>query len=74
MKVSGVELTEGTLSGLGNLTRWGSAGLEMRLEEGRREGGELEVLCCRTDCVIVTFKLCVRDLFASFLWRRKKLK
>ena len=30
MRVSGVELSEGTLSGLGNLTRWGSAGLEMR--------------------------------------------
>ena len=30
MRVSGVELSEGTLSGLGNLARWGSAGLEMR--------------------------------------------
>ena len=36
MRVSGVELAEGTLTGLGNLARWGSAGMEMRWEEGRR--------------------------------------
>jgi len=52
-----VRLSEGKLSGLANMARWGDATLETK-----------------PDRVVLSFTLAVKDLHASYIWRRRSIR
>jgi len=56
--MAGVKLCSGRLSGLSNLQRWGEADLDMS----------------RNDKIHLSFTLALRDVHATYVWKRKRLR
>ena len=74
MKVSGVVLFNGRLSGLGNMTRWGNTTLEMKYEQYWDTDILMLIHNSRSDCVFLNCTLLLKDLHVIFCWKRRKLK
>ena len=76
MKVSGIALTGGKLTGLSNLSRWGNADIDIKCEILFWLSTNIfrNIFIFRNDRAVLSFSLSVVDLLATYTWKRKKIK